>query len=176
MSTVDNMIGAGGATPPAAVKVWDPFVRVFHWSLAALFLAAFLTGEDAGQVHAHGRRLRHRRADGIAHRLGLRRSPPRAVQQLRPVAAGGPRLSARRGPAQGATVSRPQSGRRCHDHRASVHAARNRPHRLHDDNRQLLGCEGVWTYSPKARLGPCGNSSPSIPSVHADTTSATAVQ
>jgi cytochrome b len=51
MSTFDNMIGAGGATPPAAVKVWDPFVRVFHWSLATLFLAAFLTGEDAGQVH-----------------------------------------------------------------------------------------------------------------------------
>lgn len=51
MSTVDNTIGAGGATPPAAIKVWDPFVRTFHWSLATLFLAAYVTGEDAGRVH-----------------------------------------------------------------------------------------------------------------------------
>ncbi len=51
MSTVDNTIGAGGATPPAAIKVWDRFVRVFHWSLATLFLAAYATGEDAARVH-----------------------------------------------------------------------------------------------------------------------------
>ncbi len=51
MSTVDTTIGARGATPPAAVKIWDPLVRVFHWSLATLFLAAYVTGEDAGQVH-----------------------------------------------------------------------------------------------------------------------------
>lgn len=51
MSTVDNTIGAGGVTPPATIKVWDPLVRVFHWSLATLFLAAYATGEDGGQVH-----------------------------------------------------------------------------------------------------------------------------
>jgi cytochrome b len=51
MSTVDHTIAAGGATPSATIKVWDPFVRVFHWSLAALFLAAYVTGEDAGRVH-----------------------------------------------------------------------------------------------------------------------------
>jgi cytochrome b len=51
MNTLDTTIGAGGVTPPATIKVWDPLVRVFHWSLATLFLAAYLTGEDAGQVH-----------------------------------------------------------------------------------------------------------------------------
>ena len=51
MSTAEKTIGAGGATPPAAIKIWDPLVRVFHWSLATLFLAAYVTGEDAGQVH-----------------------------------------------------------------------------------------------------------------------------
>jgi cytochrome b len=30
----------------ATVKVWDLFVRVFHWSLVASFAVAFLSGED----------------------------------------------------------------------------------------------------------------------------------
>ncbi|UJM85340.1 cytochrome b/b6 domain-containing protein [Rhodanobacter denitrificans] len=34
----------------ATVKVWDPLVRVFHWSLAGLFLANFFT-EDGELVH-----------------------------------------------------------------------------------------------------------------------------
>lgn len=51
MSTVDNTIGPGGVRPPAAIKVWDPFVRAFHWSLASLLLAAYMTGDDAGRGH-----------------------------------------------------------------------------------------------------------------------------
>ena len=34
----------------ATVKVWDPLVRIFHWSLAGLFLANFFT-EEGELVH-----------------------------------------------------------------------------------------------------------------------------
>ena len=51
MTSVNHEIEAGGATPPATVKVWDPFVRVFHWSLAALFLLAYATGDEVQNVH-----------------------------------------------------------------------------------------------------------------------------
>src|SRR5579884_3772962 len=51
MSAVSDRIEAGGERPPATVKVWDPFVRVFHWSLAGLFLIAFVTGDEIEKVH-----------------------------------------------------------------------------------------------------------------------------
>src|SRR5450631_2577045 len=51
MSTVDNTTRAGSATPPATVRIWDPLVRIFHWSLAALFLAAYATGDVALKAH-----------------------------------------------------------------------------------------------------------------------------
>ena len=35
----------------ATVKVWDPFVRVFHWSLVVLFGLAFLTSEVSEKAH-----------------------------------------------------------------------------------------------------------------------------
>ena len=35
------------------VKVWDIAIRVFHWSLVALFFISYLTGDDAGIVHAY---------------------------------------------------------------------------------------------------------------------------
>jgi cytochrome b len=51
MSAVNDTIEAGGATPPATIKVWDPFIRVFHWSLATLFLVAYATGDEVERVH-----------------------------------------------------------------------------------------------------------------------------
>jgi cytochrome b len=51
MTSVNHTIEAGGVTPPAMVKIWDPFVRAFHWSLAALFLLAYATADERENVH-----------------------------------------------------------------------------------------------------------------------------
>lgn len=51
MTTIEHRLQAGGVKPPATVRVWDPFVRVFHWTLVALFAAAFLTGDHFENAH-----------------------------------------------------------------------------------------------------------------------------
>jgi cytochrome b len=51
MSVVNDTTRAGGAMPPATVKVWDLFVRVFHWSLVGLFVIAYATGDEVQRVH-----------------------------------------------------------------------------------------------------------------------------
>lgn len=54
--TAASSAGAGpaeaapGANAPT-VPVWDPFVRIFHWTLLALFVAAFLSGEESEWLH-----------------------------------------------------------------------------------------------------------------------------
>jgi cytochrome b len=35
------------------VRVWDPLVRVFHWSLVATFAIAWLSGDEESLVHAY---------------------------------------------------------------------------------------------------------------------------
>lgn len=39
------------AERPAMVKVWDPLVRLFHWSLVGLFAFAYLTGDEWKDAH-----------------------------------------------------------------------------------------------------------------------------
>lgn len=34
-------------------RVWDPLIRIFHWSLVAGFSIAWLTGDDAGDLHVY---------------------------------------------------------------------------------------------------------------------------
>jgi cytochrome b len=51
MSVVNATIQVGGAMPPATVKVWDLFVRLFHWSLVGLFVLAYATGDEIERVH-----------------------------------------------------------------------------------------------------------------------------
>ncbi len=40
-----------GAGMAQTVQVWDPFVRLFHWSLVTCFLGAYLLSEDSASWH-----------------------------------------------------------------------------------------------------------------------------
>ncbi len=49
-----RMTDAGRTSRPAEVSVWDPFVRVFHWSIVILVAMAWITGDDLESLHIAG--------------------------------------------------------------------------------------------------------------------------
>ena len=50
MSTGIPALNAGRATRPATVTIWDPLVRIFHWSLVAIVAFEYLA-EDGDYTH-----------------------------------------------------------------------------------------------------------------------------
>lgn len=85
----------------AHVKVWDLFVRVFHWSLVVLFALAYVTGDEENWVHnwagyAILALIAARLVWGLVGTRHARfsdflRSPAAAVRYLRDLAAGSAR-------------------------------------------------------------------------------------
>lgn len=50
--TAGILPAAAAASPEGeTIRVWDPFVRIFHWGLVSLFALAFVTGDEVEWLH-----------------------------------------------------------------------------------------------------------------------------
>lgn len=49
-TSAEREMVAGRVERPATIKVWDPFIRFFHWSLVVLFILTWVT-EDIQALH-----------------------------------------------------------------------------------------------------------------------------
>ena len=98
----------------ATIRVWDPFVRAFHWSLALSFAVAWLSGEGSERLHelagyAAGALVVARIAwgflgTGYARFSEFVRSPAAVVDYLKSVVAGSERRFIGHNPAGGAMI------------------------------------------------------------------------
>ncbi len=42
---------AGRVQQPATVEIWDPFIRLFHWTLVGLFVIAYASADELDRLH-----------------------------------------------------------------------------------------------------------------------------
>ncbi len=147
MAFTHEGIKAGGATPSATVKVWDP---ACHWTLLTLFVIAFVTGDESERVHIAA--VTASRYCWRCDFLGRCRSAQCTVFRLCAIATRRAGLLAGCREPQDAAISRPQPCWRCDDCRANGSTDRHGCHRLHNDNRCLLGSQMGRGGSRGARL------------------------
>ena len=98
----------------ATIRVWDPFVRALHWSLALIFAVAWLSGEGPERLHeltgyAAGALVVARVAwgfvgTGYARFSQFVRSPAAVVGYLKSIATGSERRFVGHNPAGGAMI------------------------------------------------------------------------
>ena len=96
------------------VYVWDKFIRIFHWSLVALFLISYLTGDEFQSIHTwSGYSITvlvfARLAWGFAGSKYARfsefvQTPKKVMAYLKQIASGKPKRYIGHNPAGGAMV------------------------------------------------------------------------